>query len=77
MNVGLEPPLPLPLRDRLRIGGNPISAIIVVVAVDLPQLLLQVSVPVVLDVVVGPLRKVRSYGRPSAKKKLKKNQIQP
>jgi hypothetical protein len=25
-----------------------------------------VSVPVVLDVIVGPLREVRSYGRPSA-----------
>jgi hypothetical protein len=25
-----------------------------------------VSVPVVLDVIVGPLREIRSYGRPSA-----------
>jgi hypothetical protein len=30
------------------------------------ELLLEVGVPVVLDVVVGSLREIRSYGRPSA-----------
>jgi hypothetical protein len=30
------------------------------------ELLLEVGVPVVLDVVVGSVREIRSYGRPSA-----------
>lgn len=58
MDVSLQTPLPLPP------GDGWLRA--VPVGFDLPELLLQVGVPVILDIVVCSLREIRGNGCPSA-----------
>ena len=66
VDVRLQAALPLPLgRGRPaapRLGAAGAGA----VGAHRGELLLEVGVPVVLDVIVGPLREVRRNGRPSA-----------
>lgn len=58
MDVSLQTPLPLPP------GDGWLRA--VPVGFDLTELLLQVGVPVILDIVVCSLREIRGNGCPSA-----------
>ena len=72
VDVSLQPPLPLAFGDGL-VNGEPKFVGIIFEVLHLPQFLLQMGVPEVLDVIVRPLRKVRSYGCPSAVNSPKNN----